>query len=62
MSSVKKGSEPLENLSSEEIADIVRTNEVLDQELRIEIANKTDGVKNLILAFAFSKSGLSDNG
>ena len=36
-------------------------NEVLDQELRIEIANKTDGVKNLILAFAFSKSGLSDN-
>ena len=37
-------------------------NEVLDQELRIEIANKTDGVKNLILAFAFSKSGLSDHG
>ncbi len=32
MTSVKKGSEPLENLSSEEIADLVRSNEALDQE------------------------------
>ena len=32
MASVKKGSEPLENLSSEEIAEIVRSNEALDKE------------------------------
>ena len=32
MASVNKGSEPLENLSSKEIADIVRSNEALDQE------------------------------
>ena len=32
MSSVKKGSEPLENLSSQEIADIVKSNEALDHE------------------------------
>jgi len=32
MESVNKGSEPLENLSREEIADIVRSNEALDKE------------------------------
>ena len=32
MVKIKKGSEPLDNLSSEEIEDIVRSNEALDQE------------------------------
>ena len=36
-------------------------NEILDQELREEISQKTEPVKNLILAFAFSKSGLTDD-
>ena len=32
MATIKKGSEPLDNLSSEEIEDIVRSNDALDQE------------------------------
>tara|TARA_B100000965_G_C19600112_1_gene762101 strand:+ start:163 stop:573 length:411 start_codon:yes stop_codon:yes gene_type:complete len=32
MATMKKGSEPLDNLSSEEIEDIVRSNDALDQE------------------------------
>ena len=32
MSEMKKGSEPLDNLSSQEIEEIVRSNEILDQE------------------------------
>ena len=32
MAAIKKDSEPLDNLSSEEIEDIVRSNEILDQE------------------------------
>tara|TARA_B100000965_G_C19478738_1_gene707526 strand:+ start:320 stop:730 length:411 start_codon:yes stop_codon:yes gene_type:complete len=32
MATIKKGSEPLDNLSSDEIEDIVRSNDVLDQE------------------------------
>ena len=32
MAAIKKDSEPLDNLSSQEIEDIVRTNEILDQE------------------------------
>ncbi len=32
MAAIKKNSEPLDNLSSEEIEDIVRSNEILDQE------------------------------
>ena len=32
MATLKKGSEPLDNLSSKEIEDIVRSNDVLDQE------------------------------
>ena len=32
MAAIKKNSEPLDNLSSKEIEDIVRSNEMLDQE------------------------------
>ena len=32
MATIKKDSEPLDNLSSKEIEDIVRSNEILDQE------------------------------
>jgi len=32
MAGIKKDSEPLDNLSSQEIEDIVRSNEILDQE------------------------------
>ena len=32
MPTIKKGSEPLDNLSSKEIEDIVRSNEIFDQE------------------------------
>ncbi len=32
MATIKKGSEPLDNLSSDEIENIVRSNDVLDQE------------------------------
>ena len=32
MAAIKKGSEPLDNLSIQEIEDIVRSNEILDQE------------------------------
>tara|TARA_Y100001968_G_scaffold202200_1_gene185679 strand:- start:348 stop:758 length:411 start_codon:yes stop_codon:yes gene_type:complete len=32
MAAIKKNSEPLDNLSSQEIEDIVRSNEILDQE------------------------------
>lgn len=33
-------------------------NEVLDQQLRRKIRTQTEGVRNLILAYAFSKTGL----
>ncbi len=45
MPSVKKGSEPLENLSSEEIADIVRLNEAMDQE-KARIIKEEQEVRN----------------
>ncbi len=45
MASVKKRSEPLENLSSQEIADIVRSNEVLDQE-KARIIEEQQELKN----------------
>ena len=32
--------------------------EVLDQELRFKIKNETEAARNLILAYAFSQSGL----
>ena len=35
-------------------------NELLDQDLRISIAKETEPVRNLILAYAFSKTSLSD--
>ena len=45
MASRKKGSEPLENLSSQEIADIVRSNEALDQE-KARIIEEEQELKN----------------
>lgn len=35
--------------------------EVLDQHLRSKISEETQGVRNLILAHAFSKTGFADN-
>ena len=45
MASKNKGSEPLENLSSQEIADIVRSNEALDQE-KARIIEEEQELKN----------------
>ena len=45
MASKNKGSEPLENLSSQEIADIVRSNEALDQE-KARIIEEEQEIKN----------------
>ena len=43
MAAIKKGSEPLDNFSSEEIEEIVRSNDALDQEnKRIMEEEKTD--------------------
>ncbi|WP_186301571.1 His-Xaa-Ser system protein HxsD [Denitromonas halophila] len=38
------------------LADFKR--ELLDQQLRIQIKNETADIRNLILAYAFSRSGL----
>ena len=35
-------------------------NEVLDQDLRITIANETEPLRNLVLSLAFSKTGLHE--
>ena len=35
-------------------------NEVLDNSLREKVASETEGVRNLILGLAFSKTGLQD--
>jgi His-Xaa-Ser system protein HxsD len=43
------------NLAAEEFC-----NEVLDQELREEIAAETSGIRDLLLAHAFSKTSLID--
>ncbi len=45
MAAIKKGSEPLENLSSEEIADIVLSNEALDKE-KARIIEEEKELKN----------------
>ncbi len=45
MASVKKGSEPLDNLSSQEIAEIVRSNEALDKE-KARIIKEALEIKN----------------
>ncbi len=36
-------------------------NDVLDEELRAEIATQTEPVRNLILAYAFSKTNLGED-
>ena len=58
MAAIKKDSEPLDNLSSEEIEDIVRSNEILDQEnerllkeeeeIEAERFSKTKSTKRLL--------------
>jgi His-Xaa-Ser system protein HxsD len=45
-------STPIEHL----VADFQR--EMLDQQLRLQIKNETTDVRNLILSFAFSRTGL----
>lgn len=44
------------NLIEPVLADFKR--ELLDQQLRVQIKNETTDVRNLILSYAFSKSGL----
>ena len=57
MAAIKKDSEPLDNLSSQEIEDIVRSNEILDQEnerlikeaeLEAQRFSKTKSTKRLL--------------
>ena len=56
MAGIKKESEPLDNLSSKEIEDIVRSNEILDQEnerlikeeIEAQIFSKTKSTKRLL--------------
>jgi His-Xaa-Ser system protein HxsD len=48
--------------NEEQIERIVAAfrNEVLDQDLRSIIAKETEAIRNAVLAFAFSKTGLQD--
>ncbi len=57
MAAIKKNSEPLDNLSSQEIEDIVKSNEILDQEneklikeeeIEAERFSKTKSTKRLV--------------
>ena len=57
MATINKGSEPLDNLSSDEIEDIVRSNDALDQEnarfieeeeIEAERFSKTQSTKRLL--------------
>lgn len=54
---------PLAEKSDEDLVRLEHRlrNEVLDQQLREQIRAQTEGVRNLILAHAFSKSGLISN-
>jgi His-Xaa-Ser system protein HxsD len=51
---------PLAERSDEDLAHLARRlrNEALDQQLREQIRAQTEGVRNLILSHAFSKTGL----
>ncbi|ARP79751.1 His-Xaa-Ser system protein HxsD [Bordetella genomosp. 8] len=51
---------PLVEKSAEGLTYLERRlrNEVLDQQLREQIRSQTEGVRNLILSHAFSKTGL----
>ncbi|MBX9771196.1 MAG: His-Xaa-Ser system protein HxsD [Candidatus Obscuribacterales bacterium] len=53
LSALKQSSD----ISLSEIADLLR-NEALDQDLRRKIANETEPMRNAILAYAFSRTGL----
>ena len=52
--------QPLKPMSYEALTRLVQQlhNEALDQQLREQIRVQTEGVRNLILAHAFSKTGL----
>ncbi len=52
------------NYTTEKAADVKNgfRNEVLDQDLRQSIAAETEHVRNTILAYAFSKTGLQRDG
>lgn len=53
---------PPEPKDEERIEGLVAAfrNEVLDQDLRSIIAKETEAIRNAVLAFAFSKTGLQD--
>jgi len=46
--------------TNDEVETIIAAfkNEVLDQDLRATIAKETEGIRNVILAYALSKTGL----
>lgn len=49
------------NETLQEIVDRFKV-EVLDADLRMIIADETEGVRNIILSHVFSKTGLTENG
>lgn len=55
LSALKQSSD----ISLSEIADLLK-NEVLDQDLRRKIAEETGPMRNVILAYAFSRTGLQN--
>jgi His-Xaa-Ser system protein HxsD len=60
-SNIKCGMSFLSELSAESIASIIADfkKEVLDQDLRESLKRETEQVRNLILAHAFSRTGIS---
>ena len=48
-----------QDLVDQEAVDAFR-NEIVDQVLRSRIRGETEGVRNLVLSLAFSRTGLSD--
>lgn len=60
IASISVTAAPLTDKTDEDVTDLEHRlrNEVLDQQLREQIRAQTEGVRNLILAHAFSRSGL----
>lgn len=54
---------PLADMTKVDLASLTARvrNEVLDQDLRERIAAETAGVRNVVLAYAFSATGLQDS-
>lgn len=50
---------PLSSDAAERLADDFRV-EVLDQDLRTTVARETEAIRNAVLAYAFSKTGLQE--